>query len=465
MGELPSWAVQGALGLLALELSAIMLTGLVGPVVGIGIVVLPLFILLCWISLPTAWLVTLAVVPFSFEMVFPIGSSALWLPTEPMVFVFLAVWIVRASLHGAYSIPRSPVLVSLAVLAILAILSSFGSRNLFFSVKAIMSTAWLAAFGFFFPLLYGGEKRFARRALIVLAVAGSCAAIYGLFFLVRHGIARWSANAMGRPFFPEHGTYSVFETFALAALLALSLSVRRARWKWLGFGAAGLVTLAIVLSLARAAFLGLAAVLVTTLWHLMQARKVRTVLVIVVLTACVGVGIARFRAGAFVGLYVASIAQPGELSNLERISRWLAAWNMVRAHPLLGIGYGNYEDTYYSYRVLTLNTEERFRRMGVHSEYLRILAEMGWLGFGACMTFLALVFRQGSAAIGRARSPTDRAMAIGALAGFASYLLHGVFNYYGESDKVMIPFWFFVAFISILWSRTRGPDPTPAHGT
>ena len=103
--------------------------------------------------------------------------------------------------------------------------------------------------------------------------------------------------------------------------------------------------------------------------------------------------------------------------------------------------------------------------MGVHSEYFRILSEMGWLGFGACLTFLVLVLRQGSIAIGRARSPTDRALAMGALAGFVSYLVHGAFNYYGESAKIMVPFWFFVALITILWSRTCNPGPAPSTGT
>ena len=382
-----------------------------------------------------------------------------------MIIVFLVVWIIRALLHGTHSMPRSPVLAVLAVLAILAILSGIGSSNAFLSLKAIMSTAWLAVFGFLFPLLHGGEKGFARRALLVLALAGVGAAIYGLNFLAHHGVSRWLGNEMGHPFFPEHGTYSAFESFALAALLALSLSARRAHWRWLGLGAAVLVTLAIVLAFSRAAYLGLAAGLVTVLWHLARAGRIRTVLAIVVLTATVGVGITRFQAGVYLSTTVATIAQPGELSNLERISRWLAAWKMVRDHPWLGVGYGNYSDTYYSYRVVTLRTQERFRRMGVHSEYLKILAEMGWLGFGACLTFLILVFRQGSIAIGRARSPTDRAMAIGALAGFTSYLAHGAFNNYDARDKIMVPFWFYIALITILWSRTRGASPTPPPGT
>ncbi len=448
--------------MVVLEVVALILAGVAGPLAAAGAILLPLYAALCWISLPAAWLVTIGVVPFSLEVYFSGVSSALWVPTEPMIFLFLGTWGVRALLHGARSIPRSPILASVGVLALLAVLSALGSRYHLLSAKAIISSGWLAAFAFLFPLFHGGDRGFARRALLVLGSAGTFFAVVGIIFVARHGIARWSGNAMGRPFFPEHGTYSVYLTFALCALLALLLSARRPIWRWLGLAAAGLVTLAVVLSLARAAFLGLAAVLATTLWYLVRAGRIRTTLTLIVLAVTVGFAVARFRASEFVGLYAASIAEPGELSNLERISRWLAAWNMVRAHPLLGVGYGTYEDTYYSYRVLTLRTEDQFRRMGVHSELFRVLSEMGWLGLAGVVLFVALVLRQGDRAIRRARSPTDRSMAVGFLAGFASYLVHSVFNSYGQSDKIVVPFWLFVAFIALLWSRARGPVVAPA---
>ena len=457
----PAWMARGVLVLAALEVAALAMAVLAGPVFGLGLVLVPAYAALCWISLPAAWLVTLAVIPLSVELVFPGVNSALWVPTEPMIFVFLAVWAIRAMLHGTRSLPRSPLLGMIGVLALIALLSAVNSRFHFLSIKAILSTSWFTLFGFLFPLLHGGERGLARRALILLGVSGTVFAIFGIVFIARHGIMRWTGNAMGRPFFPEHGTYSVYLGFALSALLALALAARRSLAKLLGFLAAAIVTLAIVLSLARAAFLALAAVLGLTMWYLLRAGRGRTMLAVVLVGVLVGLSLARFRASNFVELHAASIGDPGELSNLERISRWLAAWNMARAHPLLGVGYGTYEDNYYSYRILTLRTQEQFRRMGVHSEYFRALGEMGWLGLIAVVSFLILVFRQGDRAIRRARSPAERSMAIGLLAGFASYVVHSVFNSYGESDKVVLPFWLFVALIAVLWARSREATPAP----
>ena len=457
--DAPSWVTRGAVLVAALEVVALLVAGAVGPLVGLGVILLPCYAVLCWISLPTAWLTTLAVLPFSREIVVPGTSSALWVPTEPMIFVFLGVWMLRALLHGARSLPRSPILAMILVLALIAVLSAIGSQFTFLSTKAILSTGWFAVFGFLFPLMHGGERGFQRRTLVVLGAAGLVFAIYGIAFIARNGIMRWTGNAMGRPFFPEHGTYSVFETFALTGLLGLALAARRRIARILGFVAAGVITLAVILSLARAAFLALAAALGVTLWHLLRAGRGRTVLSVVMVAVLVGFSVARFRAGNFVELHAASITNPGELSNLERITRWLAAWNMARAHPLLGVGYGTYEDSYFSYRILTLHTQEQFRRMGVHSEFFRSLGEMGWLGLLAVLAFIALVFRQGGQAVRAARSPADRSLAIGLMAGFASYVVHSVFNSYGESDKVVLPFWFFTAFVALLWSRSREVAP------
>lgn len=459
------WIVATAAALVTIELVAVWLSGWMGPLVPLGGLALALFAVLCWISLPVGWLVTLAGVGFSREVFFPGLSSALWVPTEPLIFTFLAVWIVKSLLAGAHRMPRSPVLHMIGLIGLIATLSAIQSRFPTLSFKAVVSASWFAAFGFLFPFLEGARRDFLRKAAWVLGVATLFFSLYGLFFVARMGIARWTGNAMGRPFFPEHGTYSTFLSFGLAMILGLTLSAREAWVRWAGAISACLVTLAIVLSLARAAYLGLAGLLGVMLFYLLRTRRARTALVMVASLSVVGFGVAKFRAAEFVGLYASSIAQPGELSNLERISRWLAAWNMVRAHPVLGVGYGAYEDSYYSYRVLTLRTQERFRRMGVHSEYFEALSEMGWVGFSAVLLFIFVLARQADRVIRGSPDPRTKYLALAALGGVTTYVVHGFFNNYSGADKFDVPFWLLVATIAVL-SRRHAEEiasPSPAR--
>jgi O-antigen ligase len=412
-----------------------------------------LYAALCWYSLPAAWLLGLAFVPLSQEIKFEAVRSALWIPTEPMIFTFLAVWLVRSVLRREIRIRQSPLVTVLVALWAVAVLSVVQSDYLALSAKAIASTTWLVVFAFLFPYQTQDVDGLMRNGALILVVAGALLSLYGLLYLATHGVSRPSGSAMGRPFFPEHGTYSTFLCFSLALSLALSLSSERRILRVVGAIGFGLGLLAIILSLARAAYLGLAGFLGVFAFYRLRRRALVPVLVALGVLGLALVSFGRFETGRFVGQYVQSIADPGELSNLGRINRWLAAWNMARAHPLLGVGYGAYADAYYSYRMLTFRSEDRFMRTGAHSEYLTALSEMGWIGFGMQMVLLVVLARAAHRAIGSPALAEYRWLALGAFAGLVSYLIHGLFNNYSNADKMALPFWFLVAAVAVLANR------------
>jgi O-antigen ligase len=444
----------GAVLVLVLEIIAVILSGWLGPILPLGLLGLALFAVLCWTSLPVAWFVVLVCTPFSIQWIIPSLRTGTWVPTEPFILTFLGVWIVKATLRGTHTIPRSQVLTSIVLLVLIAILSTLQSEFPFTSFKALVNTCWYLGFAFLFPYLEGMKNGFLRRAHLILAGSAVFFALYGILFIIENGVARWTGNAMGRPFFPEHGTYSVYLCFGLAVLLGFALSAKRGLWRLLGFLGVAAVTLAIVLSLTRAAFLGLAAVGAVFLWYLLQSRRgARSLLLVLAAVVLVTYGVSKFRAGEFVGLYVSTISNPGELSNVERIGRWMAAINMVRDRPFLGVGFGTYQDAYFQYRVLTMRTEERFKYMGPHSEYFAVLSEMGWIGFAALLWFFFVVTRMADRVIRRSPDPNERMLALSALAALSSYMLHGAFNNYMRTDKLMVPFWFLVATIPILAAR------------
>lgn len=67
---------------------------------------------------------------------------------------------------------------------------------------------------------------------------------------------------------------------------------------------------------------------------------------------------------------------PENYAVAERLAHWQAALNMTRAYPWLGIGVGNYEVAYPSYRLI--NWSEPLGH--AHNYYLNILAEAGIIG-------------------------------------------------------------------------------------
>ncbi len=67
---------------------------------------------------------------------------------------------------------------------------------------------------------------------------------------------------------------------------------------------------------------------------------------------------------------------PENYAVAERLAHWQAALNMATAHPLLGVGLGNYEVVYPEYRLV--NWPEPLGH--AHNYYLNILAEAGIIG-------------------------------------------------------------------------------------
>jgi putative inorganic carbon (hco3(-)) transporter len=79
---------------------------------------------------------------------------------------------------------------------------------------------------------------------------------------------------------------------------------------------------------------------------------------------------------------------PENYAVAERLAHWQAALNMATEHPLLGVGLGNYEIAYPTYRLINW-----YEPLGhAHNYYLNILAEAGIVGFlGYCMVWSAII--------------------------------------------------------------------------
>ena len=128
---------------------------------------------------------------------------------------------------------------------------------------------------------------------------------------------------------------------------------------------------------------------------------------------------------------------------------------MFRAAPLTGVGFGAYSDAYLAYRKVPLGTEQSRSRMGVHSEYLRILAETGLVGAVTTLLALFVVARIAWRTIRNAREPWLRGLSIGLAGGLVTYAIHGIVNNYMAYDKLAIPVWMAVGALAAMDTLNR----------
>jgi O-antigen ligase len=110
--------------------------------------------------------------------------------------------------------------------------------------------------------------------------------------------------------------------------------------------------------------------------------------------------------------------------NTRRLDIWRATWEMIKDHPLVGVGFGGYWTGITEYH----DASGAYTPQQAHNDYLEILASGGGVG---CAIFLWLAV----VVLGRARKvlargdPFRRAACLGALTGLFGVAVHSLFDF------------------------------------
>ena len=446
-------AVTASLGLLGwLEVQSS-----TGAPVALTIAMLAAFAVTCVVRLEAAFLCLLILTPFSVQFVIPGTGSALQIPTEPMLFLALGVWLLRSLARGCHTVAQPALIGSLFLALLSCILSIVDTDFRFNAVKATLNASWYGLYGVF--LLNNLSRRNSIKALIHAWVWPALAIVaFSAWNVMTGNYNRWGGYFFAEPFFYDHGTFSAYLSFICALSLALSLELNGpARAAFIMI--AGITGGQVILSLTRGAWLGLAALLpflgISYGRRLLRPGNVG----LIAFAACL-VALLVMLTGSErdIEKHTGTITEVGYQSNFERLNRWYAGYQMFLSDPINGIGYGTYQDYYFNFRRQALSTDQSRQRMGIHSEYLRVLAETGIVGaLAATLSFLILTMVAWRA-IRRTTDPLIRGVAVGMSGGLVTYLVHALVNNYIEFDKAAIPVWTAIGALGAIERRQRRTD-------
>ncbi len=229
-----------------------------------------------------------------------------------------------------------------------------------------------------------------------LIVAGVAEALtgYGQWVLASGALGTNGGDIRVFGTFAQPNPYAGYLNFALPLAVALVLFGTDARERWVAGAASVLILGAEVLAGSRGGLLGIVAaalVLVVVGWrHERLAALAALIGAPVLLVAWVAHVIptrvqnallAQFRVG---GVSVCGDVTSANFSTVERVAHWVAGLRMFQAHPLLGVGAGNYDAAYARYACA--DWPESLGH--AHNYYINAAAETGILGL---LAFLALV--------------------------------------------------------------------------
>jgi O-antigen ligase len=210
--------------------------------------------------------------------------------------------------------------------------------------------------------------------------------------------------------FDQPNPYGGYINLSLPVALALALFGRDPRMRWVAGGSSVILLFALYLANSRGALLGLvAAVIVIAVigWRLERRAAIAAaigapIVAIAWVTHLIPLSLQEKLLAQFRVNDVSLNAQLNDanFSTIERLAHWVAGLRMFQAHPLLGVGAGNYGAAYQQYKVP--GWDESLTH--AHNYYINVAAETGGLGLLAFLAVMGAALYLGW----RATRATDR---------------------------------------------------------
>lgn len=384
------------------------------------------------------WLGLFALLPFSVEVFGFLGAGTnLVLPTEAAVPLVMGAILFRILVRGKLQWAPSRLHLAVFLYFFVQALTLLVSPLPVVTLKALIRTTSYVVCGYILTNLVVEKSDHATKLFKITLLSTSILVVYGFYTQFVEGVSIYQDIA--HPFFLNHCIYAAWVCFPLAFLLpALSQPIRGKTKVVL---LVGLLGLGVLLSFVRGAWLG---VLTLILFLGYRQRSALNLKFMLVLIAGGVLGVVLVFALDLTHLFVdrfANLFDRRYVTNESRIDRWMAALSMWATHPILGVGLGCYPDLYPQY-LFYVDTYEGSIRMGAHSIYFEIMAELGTLGILAYVFILACFFRETRRLLALAGEDVrQRCIALGLEGIVVVYLVHGVVNNLGPSDKIDIALW------------------------
>jgi O-antigen ligase len=139
---------------------------------------------------------------------------------------------------------------------------------------------------------------------------------------------------------------------------------------------------------------------------------------------------------------------------------WRDTWQMVRAHPITGIGLGAYKAVFPIYA----RHDGLYVVDYAHNDYLQAISDGGIIAGGLVLAFIGLLGRAVWRAT-RAEDPLEAGLALGGGAGLFALLVHSAFDFNLQIPSNALLFIFLAAIVSRIAAtvQERQPASQPAR--
>ncbi len=406
------------------------------------------------------------ITPFSINLAQTSIGIGVSLPSEPLMFGLFVIFWLKVCLDGGLDarILKHPVTIVIVIHMAWYLLTTLTSSMPTVSFKSTLARfCYISVFYFMLLYLFSNMeniKRFIWAYLIPLV--GVIA--YTIFTHAMEGFSEEAAHTAMVPFYNDHTAYAAVLSFFIPVVLGFAIdkegSKRSRNIAWTVFS---VLIVATILSYTRAAWVGLVAALGCSLIFFLRIKSaiVYSGIAMVIVLAFL------FRTQITMQLesndqvssddYASHVQSIGNISsddsNIERLNRWACAIRMFQDRPVLGFGPGTYMFKYGSYQKFSERSgiSTNFAEGGgSHSEYLGPLSEQGFMAPLIILILIGVTVQTTSNYLKKTTSSSNRILARSVLLGLVTYWVHGILNYFLDTEKASVPYWGYIAILVAL---------------
>lgn len=141
----------------------------------------------------------------------------------------------------------------------------------------------------------------------------------------------------------------------------------------------------------------------------------------------------------------------------ERMTIWKTNWEMVKDHPLIGIGYSQNKSRLREYYDKT-GVAPGYFEGHAHNEYMHLLSGTGFLGLLCYLVLLIYAFRAAFKAFKSAVDPETKGLALGLMGALTCFYVGSLTEANFSIGKNRHMILFLMAWAVYLWLKNRKPE-------
>jgi O-antigen ligase len=420
-------------------------------------------------------------VPLSVGFSFAGKTLSLSFPDEPLMIVFLAL----SCLLVAYKPSRparwwysDPIVVIIVLQFAWLLLSVIFSTVPLYSLKFLLSKAWLLAAFFVCPVWILREKEDIKMAFALMFAAILLTMLPVFVRQAQFGFKFSEINNAIGFLYENHVEYSAVLSMFFPFVFIACIYYRRVQSQkaLLLFVAAAFFILMIFLSYARAAVLAIAFSLLV--YYLIRKRAVGYLIPSIYFVITIGLFFI-IKTEKYIDLrpdyekthmywdfseHMKATLQGRDESSMERLYRWIAAMRMSNERPVFGFGphgfYYNYQN--YALRSFKTYASANTARSTTHNYFLYMLAEQGYPAMLLYAILNVVIFTKAQRLYHLLRDRFYKLCAMGLAMSLGASFVNNFFSELIDTHKVGCIFYLSLALLVILqqkYSKERAAQP------